>query len=65
MREELAPLSSHTIALDRVSGLANLLIPLVFDFIQKLDQLSFSGNGFLHLRVSWLDRELKNVPKVP
>ena len=39
--EDVAPLSSHTTALDRVSGLENLLIPLVFDFVEKLEQLSF------------------------
>ena len=45
MSEYVAPLSSHAIAFDRVSGLSNLLIPLVVDFTQKLDQLSFSGKG--------------------
>ena len=33
VREDVALLSSHTTMLDRVSGLDNLLIPLIFDFI--------------------------------
>ena len=63
--EDVAPLNSHATAFDRVSGISNLLIPLVVDFIQKLDQLSFGGKGFIRPRVSRLGRELKNVPEVP
>ena len=63
--EDVAPLGSHATAFDRVSSLPDLFIPIIVYFIQKLDQLSFSGKGFIRLRVSWLGRELKNVPEVP
>ena len=52
--EVVAPLSSHATAFDRVSGFPDLFIPLIVDFFQELDQLSFSGKGFISLGVSRL-----------
>ena len=56
--EDLAPLRSHSAALDRVWLFPNLLILFIVDFVQKFDQLSFRGKWFIGFGVSRLCREL-------
>ena len=63
--EYVAPLSSHPATLYGVGDFPSLVVPLIPDFFQELEQLSFSWKRFIRLCVSMLGRESKDVPEVP